>query len=171
MPVPAELYRSAELFRKRFTGVDVRWMKQEQLHITLLPPWQCTDTGEICRRVQEIAARCDPIELFFDTLTVGPSRRKPGIIWATGKTPARLDELHRELQKTLGCFVKGCDRDFLLHLTLARFRAGGAAAAALKSLHEPVEWYGSFTSLVLYESILRPEGARYQVLCRYGFNG
>jgi len=35
----------------------------------------------------------------------------------------------------------------------------------------PVEWDAVLDTLVLYESILKPEGAEYRVLCRSGLSG
>jgi RNA 2',3'-cyclic 3'-phosphodiesterase len=167
MPVSEELCRSAALIRKRYPHYDIRWVNPEQLHITLLPPWQCSDTADVCQRVQEVAAHHAPIAVTFDILSAGPSRRKPRLVWITGKAPERLCELQRELRSTLGCSAEESEREFLLHLTLARFRAGGKAASALAAVREPVEWSETLTTLTLYESVLRPEGAEYRVLCSY----
>jgi 2'-5' RNA ligase len=168
MPVPGDLGRSAAIFRERHRHDAVRWMKPEQLHITLLPPWQCTDTDKVCHILHDVAMRHSSLEVAFDRVSAGPSGDNRRIVWATGKASKRVCDLHRDLQTAVCIDGYRCEREFLLHLTLARFRAGGSGGAVKACLNEPVEWRGTLTSIVLYESELRPEGVQYRVLCEHG---
>ena len=167
IPAWTELRRSAALFRETHPEYHVRWLKQEHLHITLVPPWQCSDIEEVCRIVHEVAAMFPPVPLSFDTIAATSSKRKTRLIWAIGQAPDKLHELRRELQAKLGSAPD--EREFLLHLTLARF--SGREKVEFCSLPESVEWQGSLTSVTLYESILHPSGAEYRVLCDHPLPG
>jgi 2'-5' RNA ligase len=165
MPACRELVDAAEMFCRSHAGLQVRWVKPENLHLTLVPPWECRDVAAVCRAIDDAAAGLVPVEVLFDKASFGPDRRRPRLIWATGIPPQSLAELSWRLQSLPG--VREEDRrSFLLHLTLARFNSQDLRSMAAKKLREPIEWRGSFDAICLYESILKPGGAEYVELCR-----
>lgn len=170
LPASRELAEAAGEFRRAHTGLKVRWVKPENLHLTMVPPWQCLDVGAVCQALRDEAAQRSPFEVAFERVSFGPDPRRPRLIWATGKAPAGMPEFARSLLAATG--APGEPRkSFLLHLTIARFNSHDLKAMEMHKLCEPVEWAGTLDVLCLYESILKPGGAEYCELCRIGLGG
>lgn len=172
IPAGEGLQESVAAFKAGHSGLKVRWMRPEKLHLTMVPPWLCADCDSVCRVLQEVAGNFAPVPVRFDRVSFGPDRRSPRLIWATGRAPDTLAALHRVLSPLSG-EAAFSGRGYLMHLTIARngrqadgvFRGDGEASSW------PVEWDALLDTLVLYESILKPEGAEYRVLCRSGLCG
>lgn len=170
LPAGQELVEAAMEFRQAHAGLTVRWVTPENLHLTMVPPWLCADIEAACRVLRDEAARQSPFEIGFDRVSFGPDKRRPRLIWATGKAPAGMPEFARRLHAAIG--APGTPRQsFLLHLTIARFSLRDYAAMGSPKLREPVEWRGTLEALCLYESILHPDGAEYRELCRFPLMG
>jgi len=168
IPASRELVEVAGVFRRSHMAMQVRWVKPENLHLTLVPPWECRDVEPVCMAIREAAAGQVPVEAFFDKVSFGPDQRRPRLIWATGVPPLALTELSWRLQSLPG-IQEEHKRSFLLHLTLARFNSQDLRSMASKKLREPVEWRGMLDAICLYESIIKPGGAEYVELCRASF--
>ena len=165
MPAGRELVEAAEGFRRAHDGIQVRWAKPENLHLTLVPPWDCRDIDPVCRALENDVAGRAPEEVLFDKVSFGPDQRRPRLIWATGVPPVALLELSWLLQGLPGIREEH-RRPFLLHLTIARFNSHDLRTMSSKKLREPVQWRGMLDAVCLYESILKPGGAEYVELCR-----
>ncbi|NTU58958.1 MAG: RNA 2',3'-cyclic phosphodiesterase [Chlorobiaceae bacterium] len=168
MPAGGSLVDGAESFRRSHAGLKVRWVKPGNLHLTLVAPWECRDVGPVCRAINEAAVGLAPVEVLFDTVSFGSDPRRPRLIWATGPAPDLLKELSWLLQAVPGVQEEH-RRAFLLHLTIARFNAHDLQAMASKKLCTPVEWRGTFDTICLYESFMKPGGVEYVELCRAPF--
>jgi 2'-5' RNA ligase len=170
LPADRELAGAAMEFRRAHAGLKVRWVKPENLHLTMVPPWQCLDVAAACLALRDEAARQSPFEVAFEQVSFGPDKRRPRLIWATGKAPGDMPEFACRLLAATG--VSGEPRkSFLLHLTIARFNAHDFEAMGAHKLHEPVSWPGTLYSICLYESHLKPGGAEYRELCRFRLGG
>lgn len=166
LPAGRELVEAAGEFRRAHAGLKVRWTRPENLHLTLVPPWQCLDVEAVCRALCDEAAWQSPFEVFFEHISFGPDPRRPRLVWATGAAPAGLPEFARSLLAATG--APGEPRkSFLLHLTIARFNSRDLDAMGQRKMREPVAWHGTFDALCLYESHLKPGGAEYRELCRF----
>lgn len=165
LPAGRKLAAAVGAFRRAHAGLKVRWMKPENLHLTMVPPWPCADVEAACRVLGDEAARQSPFNLFFEQVSFGPDKRRPRLIWATGSAPGDMQEFARRLHAATG--ASGEPRQsFLLHLTIARFNSRDYAAMGVRKLRESVEWRDTLDALCLYESILKPRGAAYRELCR-----
>lgn len=170
LPAGRELVEATQAYRQEHRELKVRWTRPENLHLTLAPPWQCLDVDAVCRALHDEAARQAPFEVAFERVSFGPDPRRPRLIWATGKATAGMPEFARRLFAATG--VPGEPRkSFLLHLTIARFNSHDLEAMGARKLREPVAWLGTLDALCLYESILKPGGAEYRELCRFGLTG
>ena len=173
MPIEAALQEAVDGFRRTHPGLKVKWTKPENLHLTLVPPWECDECEPVCRMLKECAERYRPFQVRFDTVSPGPKggRRRGRLIWATGRVPGGLVTLQRELAAS-GESAESPQREFLLHLTMARCKPLDAGELHTPGLTDfPVEWNGLLNSLALYHSILNPSGAEYHILCRYPLTG
>ncbi len=170
LPAGRELVEAAEEFRRAHAGLKVRWVRPENLHLTMVPPWQCLDVAAACEALRDEAARQSPFEVVFERVSFGPDPRRPRLIWATGKAPAGMPEFAQSLLTATG--APGEPREsFLQHLTIARFNSHDFNAMRAHKLREPVSWPATLDALCLYESDLKPGGAKYQELCRFRLGG
>ncbi len=176
--LPEALRRRLAELQKNLKSVlpDVRWVPPENIHLTLkflgntgpeaLPSFE--------EALSAVAASRVPFEAAVEGIGVFPERRRPRVIWA-GIT-AGQEEI-RSLagaveQETARLGIARENRRFHPHLTIGRFRkpAGGIGEIPGIDLQEPL---GSFPVDVigLFQSDLRPDGARYRLLGRYPLAG
>ncbi|NTW54817.1 MAG: RNA 2',3'-cyclic phosphodiesterase [Chlorobaculum sp.] len=170
LPAGRELAEAAMEFRRAHAGLKVRWVKPENLHLTMVPPWQCLDVDAVGRALSEAAARQPPFHVTFEQVSFGPDKRRPRLIWATGAAPAGMPEFAGKLLAAAGASSES-RKSFLLHLTIARFNSLDHKAMETHKLREPVAWAGTLDTLCLYESRLKPDGAEYRELRRFGLAG
>lgn len=144
----------------------VRWVKPEQMHLTLRFLGD-TETGKLPAiqvAMDAVAAANAPFELRLDGIGCFPNMRRPRVIWVglLGEE-ARLRSLVSALEKelvTLGWEPEG--KPFRAHLTLGRVKdergaQGADWTADVPSLAVPV------AAMHLIESHLRPDGPVYTV--------
>lgn len=165
LPAGNSLMASAAAFRRDHKGLKVRWIHPENLHVTMVPPWELDDPAPVCAALEAIASMSEAVPVSFHTVSPGPDPRHPRLIWATGAAPETLSLLATNLKSAFGD-GKEAHRDFLLHLTIARINRQETRAVASTKLHESIEWHGLLDTLCLYESVLKPGGAEYRILCR-----
>jgi 2'-5' RNA ligase len=110
--------------------------------------------------------------LEFGTVLLGPKPSSPRLIWATGNAPVELIMLRNQIQKALNEIVRiprGRVRyapgEFLMHATLARLRP--QLSEGFPRLPMSILWRMQVKEFVLYESILKPQGAEYTKLARF----
>jgi 2'-5' RNA ligase len=171
MPAGQALADFAVGFRRAHPELNVRWVRPENLHVTMVPPWEVLDPEPVCRELQGIAASHSVVQVRFDMVSSGPDDRRPRLVWATGNAPEALTELSAGLRSSFSSGGAEAGRDFLLHLTIARLNRLDALTLADRKLHEPVEWPGLLDTLCLYQSILKPTGAEYRLLSRSPLSG
>jgi RNA 2',3'-cyclic 3'-phosphodiesterase len=161
---PPELQKNVADWQARSPIKNVRWLATEALHITLIPPFYVDEKGleeakEKCRSVRSGAGA---FAVKFDTVSFGPDKREPRLIWASGQAPAGLITLQKLLAEKFG--TDKDQRKFLLHLTIARFKPEAFRDFEQKELNEAVAWKATASSFSLISSKLTPAGAVYEVL-------
>lgn len=163
-----KVYNVIGILKSRIT--DIRWVKRENLHLTL------KFLGNIAEsQVEPIAAALThPLGLFSPCtisakgLGVFPDFRRPKILWV-GLTGNRLVQLAAEIESALmplGFTPE--NRAFTPHLTIGRWREGSRPA---KNLRQEIDNLNDFEfgacavrQIVLFQSVLKPEGASYSEL-------
>jgi len=170
LPAGRDLAEAAMEFRQKHRELKVRWVKPENLHLTMVPPWPCADVDAVCHALQGEASRQAPFEVTFERVSFGPDKRRPRLIWATGKAPAAMSGFSRQLHAVTGVPDEP-RKSFLLHLTIARFNSHDFRAMGHRKLSESVTWAGTLDVVFLYESILKSSGAEYRELCRFKLTG
>ncbi len=146
-----------------------RWPDIESVHMTL------RFLGTVDAAVDEVARRrwaqavrgTGSFELRLSAPGVFPPRGRPRILWAGVDADAALSELAAALERAardLGFEPEL--REFRPHLTIARARKGCRASVP--------DLGGEFcapsfeaTEVILFRSVLHPDGARYTALERY----
>ncbi len=166
LPVPDPL--GAALAAVRAEADGVRWMRPEQLHLTLaflgvVEEDRATATAKALRRVEAA-----PVALEPDRLAVFPNRRRPRALVATLRDEPALLDLHQRVNAALATVGFAPEmRPFRPHLTLARLRDPDRTALG-KALRRPLpRLTATITEFRLVESERHPEGSRYATRARY----
>lgn len=154
--------------KENFPSLPVRWLDLKNLHITLLPPWNEKEIEVLKEKFVSLSLpfpRLQPLR--FHTVSFGPNSFQPRLIWAKGTNSSELLSLKTFLEIALE--QKAERRDFMLHLTLARFRPESFLSFPFRKLYEKIDWEEIVPSLVLFESRLTPKGANYLKLAELSF--
>lgn len=155
------------------TGVPAaRWQEDEQLHLTI------RYVGEVDRRMAEDIAvamgqvHAPAIEVALASVGAFDKRGRIDALWAGVVPHEALAALHRKVDHALvrlGLAPEG--RAYLPHITIARLsRTAGFGPeieqwqAAHAGLSSPMF---RFDHLILFESILAADGARYETIERW----
>src|SRR5713226_2374620 len=83
------------------TGVEVKWVEPENLHVTLLFLGEVEDRAmpEVCRAVQGVTVRHAPFPMSIESAGCFPNARRPRILWVgVGEGVQPLCALHDELE-------------------------------------------------------------------------
>ncbi len=156
----------------RLSGADAKWTAPAQWHVTLKFLGEIEEAAlpAIVEAIGRVAARGRPARLRLGGLGVFGGLKPRVVI-------ARVEDEGGSLGETAG----GLDRElaplgfhpdnhvFNPHLTLARIRSPRNTSALLQAVKRESsgvsgEWEAR--EVLLYESILRPDGADYRVLSR-----
>ena len=166
LPIPAEALPQTARWRAAVgTEVpDARLTPEANLHATLNFIGE-VDDAEVARLsgvCRELASEVAPVPATLAGLGLLPSALRARVVYlGLREGAAELRALARALGRRLD---RTADRRFLAHVTVARVRGvERAAGERIGGLHLPPA-RGTFRSLVLYRSVLRPGGASYQPL-------
>ena len=160
--------------RKMEPGNRTRWVKPENLHITLKFIGEVpAETGDAIRATLSEVRSSQPLELRFHGLGFFPGEKRPRVLWAGMEASSNLAPLAAEIEARLDLLgIAPEKRQFSPHLTLARFEPPGIS----EQLRRPVKERGSreFGTLrtrefYLMQSKLKPTGAEYTCLEAFPF--
>lgn len=168
-----------EDLKRELSGVPLRWVATENIHLTLKFLGDVTDEQVelVSNQLRSFAAESAPIELTLTELGAFPSLRKPLVVWAGVTAPPALVELNAKVEAAMQALgFEAEPRPFLPHLTLARLqrsarfadphRVGDLIAAAHL---QPAS--GVADTLTLFRSQLKPGGAVYNPLHQFKLSG
>ncbi|HEU5170943.1 MAG TPA: RNA 2',3'-cyclic phosphodiesterase [Gemmatimonadales bacterium] len=167
IPEPARDEIVQLLGRLRACDWPVRWVSDEGLHVTLKFYGEVApERLDVIEESVRLAARgTGPLPLRLEDLGAFPSSQHARVLWLSFEAPPALELLQDRLERggeEIGFPPEG--RPFRPHLTLGRVREGHRLPPRALEMHA-----GTFErlpllaeELVLYESVLTPEGPRYQ---------
>jgi len=162
---------AAEL-RTRPGGDGVRWVRPENLHVTLrfLGEIAPAQAAPLAAHVREHAQALAPFALRLGALASLPPGRRPRVLvleLAPGEPLAALADAVERGVVAAGCAPEA--RNFRGHLTLGRVRERGASPSLAGLAAAPAEFV--VTESVLFASELHPSGSRYTPLERVPLGG
>jgi 2'-5' RNA ligase len=150
---------------------SAKWVRPEGMHITL------KFIGEVgAEKLDTIRAALatvhaeQPVEMQFHGLAFFPNERRPRVLWCGVKASGNLAELAAGVERALVPLgIPAESREFVPHLTLARFRSDGGSRNDLEKLVRAADELKSYdfgnaceTEFHLIESLLKPSGAEYK---------
>jgi 2'-5' RNA ligase len=147
---------------KRLKSLDqrgaLRWSDPANYHLTLVFLGQvgAEEIPILCEsmKTESVGKRCFDIRL--TRLEYFPSARRPKVLAAVVANNEPLFELHRAMSMASTAIGFSPEkRRFRPHITLARTKA----ARPLVPLPTPLQCADSISEVVLYQSLLQPQGA------------
>ena len=165
IPDPASQEIAALLARLRASDWPVRWVGDEKLHVTLKFYGEVApERLEVIEESVRLAARgAGPMPLRLDALGAFPSVQHARVLWLGLEAPPALELLQDRLERAgeaIGFPPEG--RPFRPHVTLGRVREGHRIPANAFQDYEVERLPLLAEELVLYESLLSPDGPRYE---------
>lgn len=162
LKVPYELANEAYSWKEKHPNLPVSWISNKDLHITIIPPWQEENVDDAINKLNSIQEKTGLIRLVFDTVSFGPNRFSPRLVWATGEVPQKIFNLKKLLMDTFS--KMGGKNDSFIHLTLGRFTPEDLARFPSNRLHEEIFWSFTADTLVLFETKIGEGGPEYEVV-------
>lgn len=155
-------------------GRGARWARVAGVHVTLkfigeASPEKVESIKQELRAVKSPEA----VDMRFRDLGFFPNARHPRVFWAGIEASPNLATLAAEIEERMARLgVPREDRPFRPHLTLARFKSEDGLAQLREALEKlPTKEFGTARTeeLHLYQSTLKPGGAKYTKLQSFRF--
>lgn len=153
---------------------SARWVRPKGMHITLKFLGE-TDASKLdsIRSALSAVHSAQSVEMRFLGLGFFPSARRPRVFWIGVEASPNLAKLAMEVDRALVPLGFAPEsRDFVPHLTLARFESPKGTEPLVRRAGEltGVEFGSTRESqFYLFQSILKPSGAEYRRLETFDF--
>ncbi|MCD6085851.1 RNA 2',3'-cyclic phosphodiesterase [bacterium] len=164
-PIPPKIKEAILNLKNKepFSRINCRFTRKENLHITILflGYLDIKKIPLLSKKVHQVAEKFlneKNREVFLNKVCFGPFF-KLRMIWVTGESKI-LENLSKELKKEFEknqIPFKNKEREFLLHITIARFQKGVVLPKELKNFSLKVGWKFSLKKIQIMESILKPK--------------
>jgi 2'-5' RNA ligase len=158
------------------TRADVRWVGQDQYHITIKFLGEVEDgkVGELSERIVRAAGQAPAFELEVEGVDKLPPRGPTRVIMSRVLSPdQRITRLHRLVDSAVGGMGLPMDTRVLVpHLTLGRVRSNHGLNRLLRLIEKhDLDFLGKFMveRVVLYRSVLGTGtggGSMYEAVAR-----
>jgi 2'-5' RNA ligase len=161
------------------SGTDVKWVEQENLHVTMLFLGEVDErqVPSVCRVVAECTAQHPTFTMQVATAGCFPNPRRPRVLWVgIGQGTQELCTLHDAMEPPLlelGCYRRE-DRPYSPHITLGRVKSDRPTDRLAAALAKQAGWQGGeveVQEILVMSSELRPQGPVYTVLSRARLGG
>lgn len=150
-----------------------KWVKKENLHITLLYIGEVLDKTEPRTKkvLKEIVENYGPISITFNKVSYGPDNKiPPKLVWVKLAENPELAKLAKEIKAKMverSILEKPDKRPFQGHITLGRIRQWqwkNIDPTERPNIEQGLDISFTAESVELMESKLRKEGAEYNVV-------
>jgi 2'-5' RNA ligase len=173
--LPEEIRKELEKFQFKFSELPARWVKKENLHITLafLGYVKDEDLPRIIEITKNVATRHAPFLIKIVKVTYGPPKvSPPRMVWAIGEKNESLWKLQEDLKNALmemkiPQLEEEEGRGFIPHITLARIRKWEFKQMEPEErpeIDEDLNFSFEVKSIEIMESHLKRGGAEYTIL-------
>lgn len=173
--LPEEIKKELERFQIKFSELPVRWVKKENLHITLafLGYVRDEDLPKIIELTKEVANRHATFSINLIKVCYGPPKVSlPRMVWAIGEKSQELGNLQNDLKNSLmqlsiPQLEEEEGRAFIPHITLARIRKWDFKQIDPEErpqIDEDINLNFEVKSIEIMESHLKKGGAEYEIL-------
>ena len=171
--VLAAVGRLQEKLKREISG-SISWTRPQGNHLTLkfFGNIDLTDVENISAAVKRQAATMPPLQLSIEKMGVFPDLRRPRVLWVgTRGDVEKLIALQKRLEEEFAVIgFPAENRPFRAHLTLGRIKDARSAAGVAEALKKYADFSaGEFQAaeLILFQSVLSPQGATYTRLATF----
>ncbi len=111
-------------YRDRLQDIPVIWTPAEERHSVLVFLGYVEDDRllDVCEGVSRALSHKEAFEIMMKTITIGPDKDHPKMIWLVGEECERLTLLRTSLVKEISSFAKLEAKRFRPHITLGRIQ-------------------------------------------------
>jgi len=171
--LPEEIKRELGKFQSQWPELPVRWVKPENLHITLAFLGYLSDEElfNVCKIAKELASKRQPFSITLKKICYGPPKKPPRMVWVEGGKSKELFNLKSDLEKSLisseNIKFTPEERSFSPHITLGRIRQWEFRQIEPEErprVDEDISLGFEVSSIEVMESNLKREGPEYTVL-------
>ncbi len=152
---------------------DIKWTEPENMHITLkfLGDVQADKIPKISAKLKNIAKSHDEFKPLLKGVGVFKDFYRPKILWFGLRNCPEFEKIKNGIENSLSDIGFEIDyRKFTPHLTVGRFKTSVSSDQLKKFVNTNREVYlqaVSVSDIILYESILSPQGSQYTVLEKF----
>ncbi|MEJ2696833.1 MAG: RNA 2',3'-cyclic phosphodiesterase [Candidatus Sulfobium sp.] len=177
IPAPLKELLAETTERLRKSGADIRWVRPENVHLTLkfLGSTEETLVAAISGALSEKLSSYSPFYIKIGGVGCFPDMRRPRVVWVGIEESRELKELARDVDAVTLKFGYGAEeRAFSPHLTIGRVRSQKGVSGMIKNLENfDTASFGSMeiNKVTLMKSELRPAGAEYSGLAEIFIGG
>jgi 2'-5' RNA ligase len=150
-----EIAGSLAAIAERIESVPLRLVPEDDIHLTLVPPWDETSIPAAVERLSKAVSGFESFPLSFERLCYGPERRRPRLLWAECAASPEIETLQNAL---LEAFGQANERPFRPHVTLARIERKDSAMARRHPVDQTLSLVQPVCSVQLFRS--PPPGMR-----------
>ena len=151
--------------QSEWSDLPARFAKHEDLHLTLVPPFDMEDEDQVDACINPIIQRTQSFTLQLRQLEFGPTPDDRRLAWIICEAAPELVELREAL---VHAFDYKDRYSFRPHITLARFNKKDHHVLAKRSIQQVVDHSMEVQSVELFESVHR-QGVTYRILNGYAF--
>jgi len=158
--IAPEIARQLAEFAAPLARSSVRRVATDDIHLTLVPPWNEAFLADAIEKLRGVAAGFGVFWLSFQRITYGPQPRRPRLLWVDCASSDDIVALRAALLEACG---QTDERRFQPHVTLARIRSDGLAIARNHPIDQPLSFMQHVEAIEFFQS--PPQGGTgYRVL-------
>jgi len=169
--LPENIKKVLTSLQGQISGLPVRWVKPENLHLTLIFIGYVSDQQllEIEKKAKEAISKHSSFFLRFNKVCYGPPKKiPPRMVWVLGEKSAKLSKLRADLENSLaGVKISFDQKELAPHITLGRIRTfewRQIEPEERPEVEREIDLSFEVLSVEIMESKLKPQGAQYTIL-------
>lgn len=171
--LPKELKEFLHDYQKEISEIPARWVKPENLHITLLflGSIKTENLPKIFEAVNSVANSFSKFKIELEKISFFPPKSfPPRMVWVFVKKSEILEKLQKELEKKMIKFqipFQKEEKEFTPHITLARIKKFEFRRLELEDfprINEEIHLSFEAKSIDVMESHLKRKGPEYTLL-------
>ena len=175
IPIPEEERHAIQTFANYHRHLKgIRWIPKQNLHITtyFLGDVPVEQLGNLMELLTVGLKSCHAFELEFQAYCFAPRLQSPRMIWAKYKKHPDFRALTLRINNLYGQIrsVQQNRKSPIPHITIARLKNFEDFKGIDFNFHYPRKSL-LFQEVVLWESILKPDGAKYEEMGRIAVRG
>src|SRR3989344_27323 len=164
--LPEKIKNQMADFQLKWPELPCRWVKRENLHLTLAFLGYLTDEEiiNVCKTAKETTLKYSPFVIKMDKIIYGPPKKPARMVWLEGEKSENLTKLQDDLAGALG--IKE-ERDYSPHLTLGRLKQWEFQRLEPEErpeINEDISLGFEVSSIEIMESQLKRNGPIYTIL-------